>query len=86
MDVPNMQPRNRASREMVAHGILIFGQHADSESPHLRQDAMHIGAIVERNQDQRGIERHRDEGIGGHAVRFLFVLGRENRDAAGEAP
>ena len=47
---------------------------------------MHIGAIVERNQDQRRIERNRNERIGGHAVRLFLVLGREDGDAAGEAP
>ena len=85
MHVANMQPRRRPSREMVAQRILILGQHADAEAPRQRQDAVHIRAIVERNQDQRRIERDRNERIGRHAVRLLFVLRRKNRDAAGEA-
>ena len=80
-----MQSRHRASREMVAERILIFGQHADTEAPHRGQDAVHVRAIVERNQNERRIKRDGDEGIGGHAVRLLFVFRRENGDAAGEA-
>ncbi len=70
---------------MVAERLLIFSQHADAEAPHRGQDAVHVGAIVQRNQDQRRIERNRDERIGRHAVRLILVLRGENGDAAGEA-
>ncbi len=85
MHVSNMQLLNLAPSEIVAERFLIFGQHADSEAPHRRQDAVHVRAVVERNQNQRRIERHGDECVGRHAVRLLFVLRRENGDAAGEA-
>ncbi len=85
LDIANIQAGGRASRKMIAQRILILSQHADAEAPHLRQDAVHIGSIVERNQNERWIERDGDECIGGHPVRPLFKLRRKNRDAAGEA-
>lgn len=85
LDIANIQASGGASREMIAQRILILSQHADAEAPHLRQDAVHIRSIVERNQNERWIERDGDECISGHAVRPLFELRRKNCYAAGEA-
>ena len=74
-------PATGRPSEMIAKRVLILSQHADAEAPHLGQDAVHIGTIVERNQDQRRIERNGNERVGRHAVRLFLVLGSEDGDA-----
>jgi hypothetical protein len=65
--------------------FLIFRQHADPVAPRDRKDLVHVGTIVEGDEDKRRSERDGDERVGCHAVRAIFEARGQDGHAAGEA-
>ena len=49
--------------------------------PEIVYEAEHSSAPVEAQEDQRRIERDRDDRVGGHAVNACLSAGGDNRDA-----
>ena len=54
--------------------LLVVGQHVYPKTLPGMQVSVGAGAMVNANQHQRRIERHRAESVGGHTVNFTFVV------------
>ncbi len=80
----NSQILDSMSSEVVAQQLLIFRQHANAEAPNAGKYAMHVGAIVQRNEHERRVERHGHKRVGRHAVRTFLVTSGNHGYAAGE--
>ena len=85
LDEAHLKALDCAPREMIAEMLVIFRQNADAVAAHDGKNSVHVGAIVERHQNQRRVEGYGSERVGGHAVRAVFVTRGDHRDAGGEA-
>ena len=85
IDEREFQALLQAAREVIAKGILPFGQNADAEVAGGGQQRIHRRAIIHGDDNERRIERDGHESIGRHAVRAFSIARSDNRHAAGEA-
>jgi hypothetical protein len=65
--------------------LLLFAEEVDCESIHRLEAVVALRRLINADEDQRGIQRQRHEGVGGKPVgRSFFVLGRDDGYAGGE--
>src|SRR5689334_12146177 len=84
-DKGDLQSFDRTPREMRAQMLVILGQETDAEPASDRQEAVHVAAIVQRNQHQRRIERHGHKSIRSHSMDSLAILRRDDGYAGGKS-
>ena len=70
--------------ELVGQGDLAHRQHVDGEVRSLRKDRVAARTLVDAPEDERRIERHRVEAVGGDPDLPAVGAGRHDRDAGGE--
>ena len=70
--------------ELVGQGDLANRQHVDGEVRGLRKDRVAARTLVDAPEDERRIERHRVEAVGGDPDLPAVGAGRHDRDAGGE--
>ena len=70
--------------KLVGQGDLANRQHVDGEVRGLRKDRVAARTLVDAPEDERRIERHRVEAVGGDPDLPTVGTGRHDRDAGGE--
>ena len=70
--------------ELVGQGDLANRQHVDGEVRGLRKDRVAARTLVDAPEDERRIERHGIEAVGGDPDLPAIGTGRHDRDAGGE--
>ncbi len=71
--------------EVFGNGLLIVFQDADAKLFFLLQQRIHVGAVVDANENQHGVERNGGKRVGGHAVDFArLALDSNDGHAGGE--
>ena len=70
--------------KLVGQRDLADGQHVDGEVRGLRKDRVAARALVDAPEDERRIERHGIEAVGGDPDLPAIGTGRHDRDAGGE--
>jgi len=75
-----------AAREAVGEAGLLRLEHAHAEARSLVEQRPHPRPPVDRDENERGLERDRHERVRRHAVHLLADPGREHRHARGEHP
>src|SRR4029077_9340479 len=71
--------------EVFGKGLLPRFEDADTETFFLFEKTQHLGALVDANENQHGLERDGGEGVGGHAVDLAgLALNGNDGDAGGE--
>ena len=73
--------------ESAGEMFLAFGEDVHREDPRLPEVEVGLRALIEADEHQGRVHRHRGEGIGGEAGQVaLFVPGGHHRHPGGEAP
>ena len=68
-------------------GVLLAGrQDVHRKAAGIKKMVVHVGALGNRDDAQRRVERARHEGIRGHAAGVAVMFGGDHRDAGGKAP
>jgi hypothetical protein len=89
--VHDLEPRfdrllQQPAGEVVGELLLAVGEDADPVLGSLVQQRVHAGAAIDRDQDERRVERDGHERVRRHAVDLLADPRRDDRDARGEHP
>ena len=80
-----VEPLLAILREAPAHRLLVAREDVDRERGRGDEQAMHRRLVVDRQQYQRRLERHRREAVGGHAVGTPVGIARgDHGDTGGE--
>ena len=70
---------------ILRNGSLILAQHIDPKALLGMQMRVRARAVVDANQHQHGIERHRGKRVGRHAVDFAIEVDRNDGDPGGKS-
>ena len=65
---------------------MTLTQDTHPESRGLTQLFERAGILIDADEEQQWIKRHRGNGVGGEAVQLAVDIGRDDRDAGGEGP
>ena len=68
-----------ARREAVGELVLLVAQDVQREVALLPDQAVRVGAVVDRDREQRRVERDRHHGVGGHPVQVAVRAGPRSR-------
>lgn len=72
-------------REVDGNGLLVFLQDVHAEEAILFEKRQEMAALVDANENQKGIKGDGCEGVGGHAVGLSgSARGGDDGDAGGE--
>ncbi len=74
------------SGEAVGEGRLGLLEDAHAEAGVFAQQRVHLCAPIDRDENERRLQRHGHERVRGHAVDLLAYLRRDDRHAGGEHP
>ncbi len=73
------------TRVVLGNCPLIFAEHVDAEAFLGVQVFVGARAVVNADQHQHRVERHRGESVGGHAMNFAAEVHRNDGHPGGEA-
>ena len=76
----------RASREMIAQMLLVLREDTGAITARDGKYPVHLRAIVDRDENERRIERHRGKSARRHAVRAVFMPRGDYGNAGRETP
>ena len=79
-----LRPLALAAGEAIGQPGLAFLEHADAVAGVLAQQRIHPRPPIDRDEDKRRLQRHRHEGVGGHAVNLLAHPGGDHGHAGRE--